>query len=104
MRTYHAHVYFDDATRQEASKIREKIRGFHVPVGRMHDQPVGPHPKRMFQIALDSSSFGKVVDYLMMNRRGLSVLVHPLTGDDLADHVQYSFWLGEKLDLNLEKL
>ncbi|MFQ5938851.1 MAG: DOPA 4,5-dioxygenase family protein [Alphaproteobacteria bacterium] len=37
----------------------------------------------------------------MLNRDGLTVFVHPETGDDLADHLDHALWLGEKLELNL---
>ena len=48
--------------------------------------------------------FGKVVPWLMLNREGLDILVHPTTGDDLADHTDHALWLGEKLELNIEFL
>ena len=38
----------------------------------------------------------------MLNRGGLDVLLHPETGDDLADHTAHAVWLGEKLPLRLE--
>lgn len=40
----------------------------------------------------------------MLNRRGLTILVHPETGDDLADHSKHALWLGAVLPLDLEKL
>jgi DOPA 4,5-dioxygenase len=36
----------------------------------------------------------------MLNREGLSVLVHPSTGDGYGDHLVRSLWLGERLKLN----
>ena len=36
----------------------------------------------------------------MLNRRGHAVLVHPNTGDGLADHRDYPLWLGERLALD----
>jgi len=41
---------------------------------------------------------------LMLNREGLSVLVHPSTGDGYGDHMERSLWLGERLKLNEEAL
>ena len=32
---------------------------------------------------------------------GLTVLVHGLTGDDLADHTEHAAWLGEPVELDL---
>jgi len=40
----------------------------------------------------------------MLYREGLDILVHPETGDDVADHTLHSLWLGEKLELNVEVL
>jgi DOPA 4,5-dioxygenase len=40
----------------------------------------------------------------MLNREGLTVLVHPSTGDSLGDHLDRSLWLGEVLPLNQASL
>ena len=51
VRVYHAHVYFDPADRAQAVQLRSELnRHFPVRVGRVHDRPVGPHPKAMFQV------------------------------------------------------
>jgi len=39
-----------------------------------------------------------------LNREGLDVLVHPETGDDVADHMVHALWLGKKLELDIEAL
>jgi aromatic ring-cleaving dioxygenase len=44
------------------------------------------------------------VPWLMLNRDGLDVLVHPLAGDSLADHTRFAMWLGRALPLRLETL
>ena len=40
----------------------------------------------------------------MLNHAGLDVLIHPETGDDVADHTEQALWLGQKLELNIEFL
>jgi len=40
----------------------------------------------------------------MLNRAGLSILVHPRTGDDVADHETNPLWLGASLPLDIEFL
>jgi DOPA 4,5-dioxygenase len=40
----------------------------------------------------------------MLNREGLDILVHPLTGDDVSDHTRFALWLGDKLELNIDVL
>jgi hypothetical protein len=37
-------------------------------------------------------------------REGLSVLLHPETGDDLLDHTAHAVWLGTPLELRLDRL
>jgi len=105
VRGYHAHVYYDEHTREAARTLREAVAtGFEVRVGRWHDEPVGPHPRASYQIAFAAGRFGALVSYLAFNRAGLTVFVHPETGDDLADHVEYALWMGELLPLNLAAL
>ena len=102
---YHAHIYYDPATRAVAERLREAIGAwFSVQLGRWHDRPVGPHPQAMYQVAFPIGEFPRLVPFLMLNRAGLIVLVHPLTGDDYADHAFFPLWLGERLPLDLESL
>jgi DOPA 4,5-dioxygenase len=102
---YHAHVYYDAATRAEAERLREAIgASFAAELGRWHDRPVGPHPTSMYQVAFPVAEFPRIVPFLMLNRGGLSVLVHPRTGNDYADHSSHALWLGTKLPLDLSVL
>jgi DOPA 4,5-dioxygenase len=43
--------------------------------------------------------------WLSLNRQGLVVLIHPLTGDDLADHTEHAIWMGavRPLDVGMFK-
>jgi DOPA 4,5-dioxygenase len=102
---FHAHIYFDTTSREVAARIREGLgASFEVQLGRWHEKPIGPHPKAMYQVAFLPEQFGKVVPWLMLNREGLDILVHPSTGDDVGDHTDRASWLGEKLELNIESL
>ena len=101
--SYHAHVYYDDASRTTAGWLREALaERFEVRLGRWRDEPVGPHPQPMYQVAFDAAVFDEIVPWLMLNRRGLTVFVHPETGDDLADHRDHAAWMGRILPLKLE--
>ena len=98
---YHAHIYYDPVkTRDAATRVRAGLADFHVQIGRWHDEPVGPHLDAMYQAAFAPEEFGKIVPWLMLHHEGLSVLVHPSTGDGYGDHLERSLWLGEKLRLN----
>lgn len=98
---YHAHVYYGPAGRPAAEAVRAGIEErFEVRMGRWRDEPVGPHPSPMFQVAFDAKLFAEVVPWLMLNRAGLTVLVHPETGRPRADHLVHALWLGEVLKLD----
>lgn len=102
---YHAHIYYSTQTKPEAACLRETLdRDFTVSLGRWHDVPVGPHSAAMYQVAFAREQFGSIVPWLMLNRDGLSVLVHPLTGADYADHAQHALWMGEPVPLRLDVL
>lgn len=103
--SYHAHIYYDDRNRPIAADLRAEIeKTFTVVMGRWRDEPVGPHPQSMYQVAFEAIEFAKIVPWLMLNRRGLVVLVHPNTGDAVADHDVNPLWLGEKLPLHIDFL
>ena len=99
--SFHAHVYFDGpAQREIALALREQIgQRFSVALGRVRDGPIGPHARAMYQVAFDVASFGKIVPWLMLNRRGLTVLVHPNTRNERADHLSHALWMGEVLPI-----
>jgi DOPA 4,5-dioxygenase len=99
--SYHAHVYFDGvAQRRIAEALRDGVaERFAIYVGRLIDRPIGPHPTPMFELGFEPADFATVVPWLMLNRNGLSILVHPNTGDARRDHLENSLWLGERLPL-----
>lgn len=102
---FHAHIYYQPESRTTAAQIREALGNqFVVQLGRWHDQPIGPHPQSMYQVAFAPDQFAQIVPWLMLNRSGLDILVHAETGDDLADHTDHALWLGNKLALNLDAL
>jgi aromatic ring-cleaving dioxygenase len=102
---YHAHIYYHAETRSVAERLRHEIgERFAVRLGRWHDVPVGPHPCSMYQVAFEVPEFPRLVPWLMLNREGLSVLVHPSTGNDYDDHAHFPLWLGTPLPLKLEVL
>jgi aromatic ring-cleaving dioxygenase len=106
IQSYHAHIYFDGPEqRQIAETLREEIaQRFSVLIGRWHDRLVGPHAKPMYQVAFATVEFDRFVPWLMLNRRGLAVLIHPNTGQPKSDHVSHAMWLGEILGVNATSL
>ena len=105
IRGYHAHIYYTADNRSEAAALREAVgKAFDVVLGRWHDEPVGPHPAAMYQIAFSVDLFARLMPYLMLNRGSLRILVHPETGNDYRDHAVYGLWLGEPVKLKLDML
>jgi DOPA 4,5-dioxygenase len=104
--SYHAHLYFDpDAQREDALAIREAIgERFSVRLGTVWDRPVGPHSRAMYQVAFAPELFGSLVPWLMLNNRGLSILIHPNTTNPKRDHLIDAMWIGEALALEGEVL
>ena len=58
----------------------------------------------MFQIAFPRDMLAGFLPWLMLNHDGLSILLHPETGHDRADHSDHAAWLGAMLPLRLEVL
>ncbi|MBV9686548.1 MAG: DOPA 4,5-dioxygenase family protein [Alphaproteobacteria bacterium] len=103
---YHAHLYYTPDTRPVAARLRAAIeeRFPQARIGNWHDEPVGPHPTAMYQVAFAVEEFPRLVPWLMLNREGLDILVHPLTDDSVADHTRFALWLGAPLQLRVEVL
>jgi aromatic ring-cleaving dioxygenase len=99
---YHAHVYFDAQTIDQARALcEEATQRFALTMGRVHERLVGPHPDWSCQLAFEHAQLADVVLWLALNRKGLVVFLHPLTGDDLADHRDYAIWMGAVRPLKL---
>jgi aromatic ring-cleaving dioxygenase len=102
---YHAHVYYDSGTRSRAEQLRETIAGaLGVDVRELSDEPRGPHPVPQFRFSFAAAQFDTIVPWLMFNRQGLDVLVHPLTDNSYDDHSRYAVWLGAPVALRLGTL
>jgi DOPA 4,5-dioxygenase len=102
---YHAHVYYNPATRPTAERLRDTIISkFTVEPGAFSDEPRGPHPISQFNVIFRTEEFQNIVPWLMLNREGLDVLVHPLTESSYDDHSKNALWLGTPVPMRLEIL
>ena len=99
MEKYHAHIYYDSESRNDASLVRdlaitalpiEKISG-------LIDKCVGPHTSPMFNFTFLHEEMEFIREWLQQHRGELSVLIHPLSGNELNAHTERAIWLGEKL-------
>jgi DOPA 4,5-dioxygenase len=102
---YHAHVYYKPETRPDAERLRgEIIAALGVEARELSDEPRGPHPVPQFRFTFTIAQFENVVPWLMLNRQGLDVLVHPLTDNSYDDHSRYAIWLGTPVPLRLNTM
>jgi aromatic ring-cleaving dioxygenase len=101
---YHAHIYYRDGERATAASLRDRLAGLPgvVFAGALRDGKVGPHPISQFEIHFAESALPAVRPILEAS--GLTVLVHPLTHDDLADHTTLADWIGTPIELDVSVL
>ena len=107
IRDYHAHIYYDpESSRDRAARLRERVAAAfpEALLGRWHDELVGPHTQSMYQIAFPRTMLASFLPWLMLNRDGLTILLHPGTGNDYADHSDHAVWFGAVLPLRLDVL
>ena len=105
--SWHAHIYFDAASRDAAWAFREQIDahwGDRLQIGRFHERPVGPHPRFSYQVMFKNDQLAPILSWLALNRGQLTVFVHPNTGEELEDHRDRAIWLGEQVSLFLDVL
>jgi DOPA 4,5-dioxygenase len=104
-RGFHAHIYYNTETKPVAEKLRGIIaEKFNTEVGMLSDEPRGPHPIAQFVAIFEVPEFQNIVPWLMLNREGLDVLVHPLTESSYDDHSKNALWLGTPVPMRLDVL
>ncbi len=97
---YHAHIYWSNAEeRKYAISFRQQLKSLDCSLGRVWDEPIGPHPLPMYQINY-CTAIQEPVEKLL-DTMGLPVLLHEDTGDELRDHTEGARWLGQQLNLDL---
>lgn len=102
---YHIHVYYDPESRDRAALLRQWVEErFGVRMGRWHDEPVGPHPTAMYQIQFMPDVFPTLVPFVMMNRMGLTILLHPQSGRPRDDHTINATWMGTVIPVKTDVL
>lgn len=102
---FHFHLYFSAETRPSALAIRERladVTDFQYDLPPVRERPVGPHRWPIWSLWVDRTNFAAATLWMMRHHGPHAVLVHPETGDGLADHSAHALWLGTPLPLNLE--
>lgn len=99
---YHAHIYFDaDTVDQARTLCNSAAAQLPVEMGWVHEKCVGPHPMWSCQLGFAPDALKQVVEWLVLNRDGLIVFMHPDTGEHLQDHRDRGIWMGGYLPLDL---
>jgi len=107
---FHAHVYYTLDTRESALLLHARLRDMVkddgatglLHVGEMYDRQLGPDPQPQWEIHFLERYLPRVMPVLESS--GFTVLVHPLTLDDLADHTSLARWIGEPIPLDVTVL
>ncbi len=99
---YHFHLYFERHQIPALRVLLDRLRSVeNIKIGRVREEPVGPHPTGSCQITVKRDDFEQILALLLRERKGLDVFIHALSGDDLKDHTDYTMWLGRQYELNL---
>lgn len=104
---WHAHVYFNDVSRDAARAIQREVRarfGEAVRFGNFNERLVGPHPTWSYEISFETGDFARIVPWLVLNHGALDIFLHPNTDDGLRDHRDSATWIGRSHLLNLQGL
>ncbi|KAF8894833.1 DOPA-like domain-containing protein [Infundibulicybe gibba] len=115
IKEWHFHIYFHQRNADEhhaAMELRDAVLRLRrdgafvaVPLFRVNMDPVGPHPVGSYEIWVPSETFSSVFSFLCMNRGNLSILVHPLTREEVRlDHEVRNAWIGPSFPLDLSTL
>ena len=103
---YHVHIYYEGGeSRATAARVSEAMAArFGLDLRASDGNPRGPHPIPQFRLKFGAGEFDKIVPWLMLNRDGADVLIHPLTDNSYDDHTKYAIWLGQPKQLRLNNM
>ncbi len=101
IKSYHAHVYFDEDSHAKAALIRKwAAERFSVELGNWNLEPRGPHVTPSFYFGFANDLLPVIVPWLQLNSLGLTILLHPNTEDPRADHLYYALWVNRSQPVN----
>jgi DOPA 4,5-dioxygenase len=101
VKSYHAHIYFDENNYEKAAQIRRwAAERFPVELGDWNLEPRGPHVTPSFYFGFTNELLPILVPWLQLNSLGLTILLHPNTGDPRSDHLYYALWVNRSQPVN----
>jgi DOPA 4,5-dioxygenase len=115
IKEFHFHVYWfqnNAASYESAVRLRDRIlelakQGFFqvVPLkNAINTSPRGPHPIGSYEVWCAREDFARCYSWFVLNRGQHSVLIHPLTREEVADHSSRAAWLGTPVPLDYSNL
>ncbi|KAF8953801.1 hypothetical protein CPC16_005051 [Podila verticillata] len=117
MKEFHFHTYFfqtNTESLEAAREFRAKIEAlvqegyFHVVPqvwgGGINTIPLGPHVVGSFETWVPIEHFSRAFGWFAQNRGQFSILVHPLTKDEIIDHTDRAVWLGQPVPMDFKVL
>lgn len=101
IKSYHAHIYFDEDSYEKAALLRRWVaERFYVELGNWNLEPRGPHVTPSFYFGFSNELLPVVIPWLQLNSLGLTILIHPNTEDPRADHLYYALWINRSQPVN----
>ena len=100
---YHVHIYFKETWDEwQAEMLAVGLKGaFGDKVSKPHTAgAIGPHTQRNIEVDVKPEALAEVLLAIQANNQGLSVLVHPRTGDEVFDHKVAAVWVGQPVAFN----
>lgn len=100
---HHFHVYYNEDTKQAALDLYALLKDSYpdLHLGRMHDRAVGPHPMGSFEVDVPVTSYDHIYNFLQENHDNLTVMIHPVTGNDIEDHKEENIkWIGQPQEID----
>jgi aromatic ring-cleaving dioxygenase len=103
---YHVHIYFEKGDHHYSQAVAQVIEQQMLVLFPQHINTsssvgvVGPHTKPNIVLEINKDAVTDIVPWLQFNNRGLSILIHPETGDEIRDHENAALWLNEPVALN----
>ena len=103
IKTYHFHIYFEELGSPALDKMTAKLKQKSgIAIGRVHNRPIGPHPIGSCQISVPKEMFEEILQFFLRERDGLTIFIHPLSGDDYVDHTDHVIWIGDPYPLKTD--
>lgn len=101
IKSYHAHVYFDEDSYEKAVLLRRWVaERFEVELGDWNQGPRGPHVTPSFYFGFTNDVVHVILPWLQLNSLGLTILLHPNTDDPRSDHIHYTAWINRSQPVN----